>query len=54
LFCVSIHDYCWLLDHGVWGKEKYLKEFWDVLNWNKVEEQYTSFSKNAGPQPLRM
>jgi hypothetical protein len=52
-FCVSIHEHCWLLDHGVWGKEKYLKEFWDVLNWNKVEERYASFrAKNAGPQPI--
>jgi Fe-Mn family superoxide dismutase len=55
LFCVSIHEHCWLLDHGVWGKEKYMKEFWNVLNWNKVEERYASFrAKNAGPQPLRM
>jgi len=55
LFCVSIHEHCWLLDHGVWGKEKYMKEFWNVLNWNKVEERYTSFrAKNAGSQPLRM
>ncbi|KAG1739816.1 Manganese/iron superoxide dismutase [Suillus paluster] len=55
LFCVSIHEHCWLLDHGVWGKEKYMKELWSVLNWNKVSERYSTFkSANAGPQPLRM
>lgn len=55
LFCVSIHEHCWLLDHGVWGKEKYMKEFWSVLNWEKANERYLTFNKaNAGPQPMRM
>ncbi|KAJ8583163.1 hypothetical protein M405DRAFT_845996 [Rhizopogon salebrosus TDB-379] len=27
----------------VWGKEKYLKEFWNVLNWNKVEERWVFY-----------
>ncbi|KAG0696731.1 Manganese/iron superoxide dismutase [Suillus ampliporus] len=55
LFCVSIHEHCWLLDHGVWGKEKYMKELWNVLNWDKVSERYLTFKNaNAGSQPLRM
>ncbi|KAG1857285.1 hypothetical protein C8R48DRAFT_607599 [Suillus tomentosus] len=54
LFCVSIHEHCWLLDHGVWGKEKYMKEFWSVLNWETVNERYLSFtSAKVGPQPFR-
>ncbi|KAG1773843.1 Manganese/iron superoxide dismutase [Suillus occidentalis] len=55
LFCVSIHEHCWLLDHGVWGKEKYMKEFWSVLDWEKANERYLTFNKaKAGPQPMRM
>ncbi|KAG2029625.1 Manganese/iron superoxide dismutase [Suillus americanus] len=54
LFCVSIHEHCWLLDHGVWGKEKYMKEFWSVLNWETVNERYLTFTNTKfGPQPLR-
>ncbi|OJA07681.1 hypothetical protein AZE42_01875 [Rhizopogon vesiculosus] len=55
LFCVSIHEHCWLLDHGVWGKEKYMKELWSVLNWKKINDRYLSFiGANMGSQPLRM
>lgn len=54
LFCVSIHEHCWLLDHGVWGKEKYMKELWNVLDWNKVNQRYIAFKGvNTGSQPLR-
>ncbi|KAG1756099.1 Manganese/iron superoxide dismutase [Suillus lakei] len=54
LFCVSIHEHCWLLDHGVWGKEKYMKEFWSVLNWETVNERYLAFtSTKVGSQPMR-
>jgi len=55
LFCVSVHEHCWLLDHGVWGKDAYMKEFWNVLNWNKVNERYLDFRHaNVGFQPRRM
>lgn len=55
LFCASIHEHCWLLDHGVWGKEKYMKELWNVLNWDKVNERYLKFrDASIGSQPLRM
>lgn len=55
LFCVSIHEHCWLLDHGVWGKEKYMKEFWSVLDWEMVNKRYLTFNQaRLGPQPMRM
>lgn len=55
LFCVSIHEHCWILDHGVWGKEKYMKEFWSVLNWDTVNERYLTFTNTKiGSQPMRM
>ncbi|KIK21772.1 hypothetical protein PISMIDRAFT_681052 [Pisolithus microcarpus 441] len=43
LFCVSVHEHCWLLDHGIWGKEKYLKEFWSVVDWQQVVRRFDTF-----------
>ncbi|KAF8138125.1 hypothetical protein EV363DRAFT_1155598 [Boletus edulis] len=47
LFCISVHEHCWLLDHGIWGKEKYLKEFWTVLDWNQVVKRFETFTTTA-------
>ncbi|KIJ70416.1 hypothetical protein HYDPIDRAFT_78760 [Hydnomerulius pinastri MD-312] len=44
LFCISVHEHCWLLDHGVWGKEKYLKEFWSALDWEQVTQRFNDFN----------
>lgn len=44
LFCVSVHEHCWLLDHGIWGKEKYMKEFWSVVDWEQVVHRFDTFS----------
>ena len=38
LLCISVHERSWMNDHGIWGKEEYLKRFWSVLNWKKVSE----------------
>ncbi|KAF9224334.1 manganese and iron superoxide dismutase [Gyrodon lividus] len=48
LFCVSVHEHCWLLDHGIWGKERYLKEFWTVLDWDQVTRRFNQFT-TTGP-----
>ena len=47
LFCISVHEHCWLLDHGIWGKEKYLKEFWTVVDWNQVIKRFETFTTTA-------
>jgi len=44
LFACSIHEHCWIRDHGVWGKEAYLRNFWDVLDWRKVETIWAEYS----------
>lgn len=49
LFCVSVHEHCWLLDHGVWGREKYIKEFWSVLDWPQVVRRYETFHHSSHP-----
>ncbi|KAL4082033.1 hypothetical protein V8B97DRAFT_2020527 [Scleroderma yunnanense] len=43
LFCISVHEHCWLLDHGIWGKEKYMKEFWSVLDWAQIAHKFETF-----------
>ncbi|KAG9317150.1 hypothetical protein JVU11DRAFT_1342 [Chiua virens] len=44
LFCISVHEHCWLLDHGIWGKERYLKEFWTVVDWSQVVKRFETFT----------
>lgn len=37
LFCISVNEHAWISSgYGVWGKEEYLKQFWSVLDWEKV------------------
>ncbi|VDC06233.1 unnamed protein product [Peniophora sp. CBMAI 1063] len=41
LFCVGVHERAWMAaGFGVWGKERYLREFWSVLDWEKVCQNY--------------
>ncbi|KAG8981825.1 hypothetical protein FRB94_009213 [Tulasnella sp. JGI-2019a] len=43
LLTCSIHEHCWLRDHGIWGKEAYLQNFWDVVDWRKVGTIWSQF-----------
>lgn len=36
LLVCSVHEHCWLRDHGIWGKDDYLTHFWEVVDWEKV------------------
>lgn len=41
LFCVPVYEHAWIsAGFGVWGKEDWLKEFWTVLDWEKVSKAY--------------
>ncbi|KAJ7638475.1 manganese superoxide dismutase [Roridomyces roridus] len=41
LFCVSVNEHAWVsAGYGVWGKEAWLREFWNVLNWRQVSQAY--------------
>jgi superoxide dismutase, Fe-Mn family len=41
LFCVAVYEHAWMsAGFGVWGKEDWLKEFWTVLNWEKVSKAF--------------
>ncbi|TFK87449.1 manganese and iron superoxide dismutase [Polyporus arcularius HHB13444] len=41
LLCVSVHEHAWVsAGYGVWGKEEYMKRFWTVVDWEKVNKLY--------------
>jgi superoxide dismutase len=40
LLACSVHEHCWLQDHGIWGKEEYMSNFWEVVDWRKVGMTY--------------
>ncbi|KAJ3892604.1 Manganese/iron superoxide dismutase [Lentinula edodes] len=44
LFCLSVHEHAWLsAGYGVWGKERWVRGFWDVVDWGKVSRAYEYF-----------
>ena len=48
LFCVPIYEHAWMsAGFGVWGKEDWLKEFWTVLDWEKVSKAYDHAQKKS-------
>ncbi|KIJ56575.1 hypothetical protein M422DRAFT_197564 [Sphaerobolus stellatus SS14] len=41
MLCVSVHEHAWMAGgYGIWGKEEYLKRFWTVVDWKKVDSAY--------------
>ncbi|KAF5357614.1 hypothetical protein D9758_007398 [Tetrapyrgos nigripes] len=41
LFCLSVHEHAWTsAGYGVWGKEAWIKEFWSVIDWERVSLVY--------------
>jgi len=41
LFCLPVYEHAWMsAGFGIWGREAWLKEFWSVLDWKKVNESY--------------
>ena len=41
LFCVPVYEHAWMsAGFGVWGKEDWLREFWTVLDWEKVNKAF--------------
>ncbi|KAJ7122810.1 Manganese/iron superoxide dismutase [Mycena epipterygia] len=48
LFCVSVQEHAWITaGYGVWGKEAWLREFWNVLNWKQVDEAYNTITAST-------
>ncbi|KAF9452016.1 hypothetical protein P691DRAFT_722769 [Macrolepiota fuliginosa MF-IS2] len=48
LFCVPVYEHAWMsAGYGIWGKEQWLKEFWSVLDWQKVDAAYFNILEAA-------
>jgi Fe-Mn family superoxide dismutase len=41
LLCLSVQEHAWVgTGYGVWGKEEYIKRFWTVVDWARVDQAY--------------
>ncbi|KAJ7755667.1 manganese superoxide dismutase [Mycena maculata] len=51
LFCISVQEHAWITaGYGVWGKEAWLREFWNVLNWRQVSRGYQNIANIANTE----
>ncbi|OCB87462.1 hypothetical protein A7U60_g5367 [Sanghuangporus baumii] len=47
LLALSLFEHTWLsAGLGVWGKEEYVRRFFDVVDWKRVGEIYSKFASN--------
>ncbi|TGJ85066.1 hypothetical protein E0Z10_g3672 [Xylaria hypoxylon] len=37
LLCVNTWEHVWLTDYGIAGKGEYIQQWWDTIDWDKVE-----------------
>jgi superoxide dismutase, Fe-Mn family len=45
LLSVSVHEHAWIgAGYGVWGKEEYLKRFWNAVNWAQVSKYHAAYA----------
>ncbi|KAI0029530.1 hypothetical protein K488DRAFT_80113 [Vararia minispora EC-137] len=48
LFCVPTSAHAWMgAGYGVWGKERFLANFWDVLDWERVTTVYQAVAPDS-------
>ena len=45
LLVLSVHEHAWLPDYGIWGKEPYLMNFWNCVDWQRVAGAYEKYGK---------
>lgn len=38
VLCVNTWQHAWLPDHGIEGKYSFLKKWWDLIDWNVVDD----------------
>ncbi|KAF8211516.1 Manganese/iron superoxide dismutase [Mycena galopus ATCC 62051] len=48
LLCLSVQEHAWIsAGYGIWGKEAWLREFWNVVNWRQIGESYDYILKTS-------
>jgi Fe-Mn family superoxide dismutase len=45
VLALDVWEHAYLLDHGVSGKDKYIDAFFKNINWQVVEQRFSSISK---------
>ncbi|PLW21623.1 hypothetical protein PCASD_18376, partial [Puccinia coronata f. sp. avenae] len=50
LMVLAVAERAYLPDHGVWGKESYLRNYWKCVNWAKVEQAFLQFAPKPSYQ----
>ena len=48
ILCLSLHPHVYIPDYGVWGKEKYIENFWRSVDWQKADERYRAVKEIYG------
>ncbi len=43
LLCLSVHPHCYMEDYGVWGREEYVRNWWEHVNWPQVEAMFAEY-----------
>ncbi len=53
LFCISVNEHAWLSSgYGIWGKKEYLKQFWTVLDWDRVAANHSYWNRSSESKPI--
>ncbi|KAA1073198.1 hypothetical protein PGT21_003429 [Puccinia graminis f. sp. tritici] len=50
LLNLAVAERAYLVDHGVWGKDSYLRQFWKCVDWAKVELAFSKFAPKPSYQ----
>lgn len=40
LLGLQVAERAYLQDYGVWGREAYVRNFWQCVNWKRIESEY--------------
>ena len=49
LMCLSLHPHVYIPDYGIWGKEKYIENFWRNVDWERVEQRWDAVKQQIRP-----
>jgi superoxide dismutase, Fe-Mn family len=47
LMCVSTWEHVWLPDYGIGGKQAYLENIWEHIDWTRAEANWSERPRNA-------
>ncbi|KAF7845745.1 hypothetical protein BT93_L0839 [Corymbia citriodora subsp. variegata] len=51
LLCLNVWQHVWVPDYGVMGKNIYLSNWWDRIDWEQVSERYNQIYELSDTRP---